>query len=58
MDALSRNPVGSAVDDDDFGYGIEDIMADVSGGDRELLYIRKGEETEWMGFKRKDKKSI
>ncbi|CAK9856563.1 unnamed protein product, partial [Sphagnum jensenii] len=35
-----------------------DVMADVSGGERELLYIRKGEETEWMGVKRKDRKFI
>jgi len=58
MDALSRNPVGSATDDDDFGEGIQDVMTGVSGGEKELLYIRKGKETEWMGMKRKDMKHI
>ncbi len=58
VDALSRNPVRSAADDDDFGEGIQDTTADVSGKERELLYIRKGEETEWIGIKRKDRKFI
>jgi hypothetical protein len=58
VDALSRNPVGSAADDDDFGEGIQDTTVDVSGKERELLYIRKGEETEWIGTKRKDRKFI
>jgi hypothetical protein len=39
VDALSRNPVGSADDDDDFGEGIQDTIVDVSGEERELLYV-------------------
>ncbi len=58
VDALSRNPVGSAADDDNFGEGIQDTTADVSGKERELLYIRRGEETEWIGITRKDRKFI
>jgi hypothetical protein len=58
VDALSRNPVGSADDDDDFGEGIQDTTAEVSGEERELLYVRKGEETEWIGVARKDGKFI
>jgi hypothetical protein len=58
VDALSRNPVGSADDDDDFGEGIQDTTAEVLGKERELLYVRKGEETEWIGVARKDKKFI
>jgi hypothetical protein len=58
VDALSRNPVGLADDDDDFGEGIQDTTAEVSGKERELLYVRKGEETEWIGVARKDRKFI
>ncbi|CAK9275936.1 unnamed protein product [Sphagnum jensenii] len=57
-DALSRNPVGSADDDDDFGEGIQDAVVDQSGKEQELLYIRKGEETEWVGVMRKDTRFI
>jgi hypothetical protein len=57
-DALSRNPVGSADDDDDFGEGIQDTTVDASGEVRELLYVRKGEKTEWIGVARKDGKFI
>jgi len=42
VDALNRNPVGSAADDDDFGEGIQDVKADVSGRVKELLYVRRG----------------
>ncbi|CAM6065312.1 unnamed protein product [Sphagnum tenellum] len=56
VDALSRNPVGSATDDDDFDQGIQDVTTGVPGEEKELLYIRKGEETEWMGMKRKDRR--
>ncbi len=51
VDALSRNPVGSAVDDDDFGAEIQDItdiLADEPKEDGELLYVKAGEETDWM----------
>jgi hypothetical protein len=43
VDALSKNPVGSAVDDDDFGEEIQDIagiQADVPGGEEELLCVQ------------------
>jgi len=58
-DALSRNPVGSVVDDEDFGEEIQDIAsaqaeAPKKGG--ELLCALTGEETEWMGVKRKDRR--
>jgi hypothetical protein len=57
-DALSRNPVGSATDDDDFDQGIQDVTTNVPGEDEELLYIRRGERTEWMGMKRKDRRYV
>jgi hypothetical protein len=48
VDALSRNPVGLAADDDDFGEEIQDIAStptDVPGEEGELLHIKTGEET-------------
>jgi len=51
VDALSRNPVGSATDDDDFGAEIQDItdtQADVPRKEGELLCVKAGEKTEWM----------
>jgi hypothetical protein len=60
VDALSSNPVGSAVDDDDFGEEIQDIVgaqADAPEEEGGLLYMQIGEETEWMGIRRKDRRS-
>ncbi len=57
VDALSRNPVGLAADDD-FGDGIQDTTVNVPEKERELLCIRKGEETEWIGVARKDRKFV
>jgi hypothetical protein len=51
VDALSRYPVGSATDDDDFGAEIQDIAgipADEPKEDGELLCVKVGEETDWM----------
>jgi hypothetical protein len=59
VDALSKNPVGSAADDDDFGEEIQDIantQADVPREEGELLYVKIGEETEWMGVRRKGRR--
>ncbi len=61
VDALSRNPVGSAADDDDFGEEIQDItgaQADVPEGEGKLLCVLTGEETEWMGIRRKDRRLV
>jgi hypothetical protein len=60
-DALSRNPVGSAADDEDFGEEIQDItsaQADVPENGAELLCAMTGEETEWMGVRRKDRRFV
>ncbi len=61
VDALSRNPVGSAVDDEDFGAEIQDIagaQVDVPEGGGELFCALTREETDWMGVRRKDKRLI
>ncbi len=61
VDALNRNPVGLAADDDDFGEEIQDIAStrtDASKGDEEFLCVRTGKEKEWLGIKRGDKELI
>ncbi len=44
VDALSKNPIGSVVDDDDFGAEIQDIAGNPADG--ELLYTKAREETD------------
>ncbi len=61
VDALSRNPVGSTADDDGFGEELQDVAgpeADVPEGERELLCAQTGEETEWMGIRRRDRRLV
>jgi hypothetical protein len=58
VDALSRNPVGSATDDDDFGEEIQDIadtQVDVHRKEGGLLCVKTEEETEWTGVRRKSR---
>jgi hypothetical protein len=43
VDALSRNPVGSATDDDDFGEEVQDVagtQVDVPREEKELLCVQ------------------
>jgi hypothetical protein len=61
VDALSRNPVGSAVEDDDFGEEIQDVasaQASALKGEGELLFVQASKETEWLGVKRKDREFV
>jgi hypothetical protein len=53
-DALSRNPVGQATDDDDFSGEIQDTLTDTSKREGETLFVRTGEEIEWLNVRRKD----
>jgi hypothetical protein len=58
VDALSRNPVGLAIDDDDFNeetQGLGSIQIDTHGEEGEILFVYIGKETEWFGFKRQAK---
>ncbi len=58
VDVLNRNPVGPATDDDDFNEEIQDIgniQIDTHEEEGEILAIQTGKETEWLGFRRKDK---
>jgi len=60
-DALSRNPVGSVVKDENFGEEIQDITSaqvDVPEGGAELLCAMTGKETKWMGVMRRDRRFV
>ncbi len=55
VDALSRNPVGDAADDDDFSREIQDIGTRQSGSIKEtggIFSVRHGKESEWLGLRR------
>ncbi len=61
VDALSRNPVGPATDDDDFSEEIQDIgiiLTDTPKGERETLFVQTGKKTEWLGVRRKVRECI
>ncbi len=61
VDALSRNPVGLAADDDDFSEEIQDIAStrtDASRGDEEFLCVWTGKEKELFGMRRRDKELV
>jgi len=61
VDALSRNLVGPATDDDDFSEEIQDIgntLTDTPRGEGETLFVQIGKETEWLGVRRKDKECV
>ncbi len=55
VDALSRNPVGRAADDDDFSDEIQDIgtkqddSIETTSG---VFSVRHGGELEWFGLRR------
>jgi len=61
VDALSRNPVGHAMDDDDFGGEIQDVGSppiDTSKREGETLFIQTSKEMEWLGVRRKDRECV
>ncbi len=61
VDALSRNPVGLAVEDDDFCEEVQDVgsaQTDTQLEDERLLVVRTGTEMEWYGIRRKDREQV
>jgi hypothetical protein len=59
--ALSRNPVGLAMEDEDFGEEIRDITGahpDAPEEGAELLCAMAGKDTEWMGIRRTNKRYV
>jgi hypothetical protein len=58
---LSRNPVGKAVEDDDFCEEVQDfggVQTDAQLEGESALFIRTGTETEWYGIRRKGKELV
>jgi len=58
VDALSRNPVKPATNDDDFNEEIQDIgniQTNTHEEAGEILAIQIDKETKWLSFRRKDK---
>jgi hypothetical protein len=61
VDALSRNPVGLAVEDDDFCEEVQDVgcaQTDAQREEEKLLFVRTGTEMEWYGIRRKDRELV
>jgi hypothetical protein len=61
VDALSRNPVGPAMEDDDFCEEIQDIgnaQTDTHKEGRHLLFVQIGTKMEWFGIRRRDRESV
>jgi hypothetical protein len=59
VDALSRNPVGPATNDNDFSEEIQDIgnmQVDMPKAKENMFSIQTGEGSEWFGFRRLVKK--
>ncbi len=60
-DALSRNPVGSAKEDEDFDEEIRDIASAYPHAPKEetkLLCVAAGKDIEWMGIRRRDRRHV
>ncbi|CAK9253744.1 unnamed protein product, partial [Sphagnum jensenii] len=54
-DALSRNPVGQATNDDDFSEEIQDdpnIQNDPAEATGRVFSVRYGQDSDWFGFKK------
>jgi hypothetical protein len=61
VDALNRNPVRLAVEDEDFGEKIRNIAGahpDAPKEGAKLLCAMAGKEMEWMGVRRKDRRYV
>ncbi len=61
VDALSKNPVGPATNDDDFSEKIQNIgitLTNTPRGEGETLFVQTGKEIEWFGVRRKVKECI
>jgi len=61
VDALSRNPVGPANEDDDFCEEIQDVgnaQIDTHVEEGRLLVVRTGTEMDWFGIKRTNRESV
>jgi len=60
-DALSRNLVGQAMDDDDFSEKIQDIGSTLTNTPKregETLFVQTGKETKWINVRRRDRECV
>jgi hypothetical protein len=58
-DALSRNPVGQATDDDNFSEEVQDVETipnDPTKATESMFSVQYGQDSEWFGFRRHAKK--
>jgi hypothetical protein len=54
-DALSRNPVGQATDDDDFSEKVQDVGTmpdDLTEATKSMFSVQYGQDSYWFGFRR------
>jgi hypothetical protein len=54
-DALSRNLVGQAMNDDDFSEEVQDVETipdDPTEGTESMFSVQYGQDSEWFGFRR------
>ncbi len=59
VDALSRNPMGQATDDDDFSEEIQDtgtMQTDSTETTEKIFSVQYGKDLDWFGFKRQSRK--
>jgi len=59
LDALSRNPVGQATDDDNFSEEVQDVETipnDPTKATESMFSVQYGQDSEWFGFRRHAKK--
>jgi hypothetical protein len=52
VDALSRNPVGKASEDDDFNREIQDVGPPRDDPTEEMFAVRCDQHSDWFGFRR------
>jgi hypothetical protein len=58
-DALSRNPVGQATDDDDFSEEVQDVGTmpeDPTEATESMFFVQYGQDSDWFGFRRHARK--
>jgi len=58
-DALSKNPMGQATNDNDFNEEIQDIeivQANTTKIEENIFYVQTGGDSYWFGFKRQSRK--
>jgi hypothetical protein len=61
VDALSRNPVGTVVEDDDFCEEVQDLgiaQSDARLEEEGALFIRNGNGAKWFGIRKSERELV